>query len=104
MAGKLHTAVGERRHRHDDYPVAMAATPAVEPHWVQDGPVTVSHRRPMASDRRFVCQSDRSMGAVYYTLTDAESQRFMNEVPFSLDTDAGEDGHENQTQNERVDR
>ena len=57
MAGKLHTAVGERRHRHDDYPVAMAATPAVEPHRVQDGPVTVSHRRPMASDRRFVCQS-----------------------------------------------
>jgi len=48
-------------------------------------------------------QSDRSMGAAYYTLTDAESQRFMNEVPFSLGTDAGEDGHQNQTQNERVD-
>jgi integrase len=48
-------------------------------------------------------RSDRSMGAAYYTLTDAESQRFMNEVPFSLGTDAGEDGHQNQTQNERVD-
>jgi integrase len=35
-------------------------------------------------------QSDRSMGAVYYTLTDADSQKFMNEVPFSLGTDAGE--------------
>ncbi len=43
------------------------------------------------------------MGAAYYTLTDAESQRFMNEVPFSLGTDAGEDGHQNQTQNERAD-
>jgi integrase len=39
-------------------------------------------------------QSDRSMGAVYYTLTDAESQNFMNEIPFSLGTDAGERGQE----------
>jgi len=42
MAGKLHTSVGERRHRHVHYPVAMAATSAVEPHRVQDGPSTVS--------------------------------------------------------------
>jgi len=35
-------------------------------------------------------QSDRSMGNVYYTLTDAESQRFMNKVPFSLGERAGE--------------
>ena len=42
MAGKLHTSVGERRHRHDHYPVAMAATSAVEPHRAQDGPITVS--------------------------------------------------------------
>ena len=57
LAGKLHTAVGERSHRHDHYPVAMAATPAVESNRVQDGPVSVSHRFPMASDRRFVRQS-----------------------------------------------
>jgi hypothetical protein len=30
------------------------------------------------------------MGAAYYTLSDAESQRFMNEVPFSLSTDAND--------------
>lgn len=47
-------------------------------------------------------KSDKSMGAVYYTLTDAESQRFMNEVAFSLGTDVGEGGHQNQ--HERVDR
>ena len=47
-------------------------------------------------------QSDRSMGAVYYTLTDAESQRFMNEVPFSLGTEASEGAHQNQ--HERVDQ
>jgi hypothetical protein len=43
MAGKLHTVVGERRHRHDHYPVAMAATSAVELHRAQDGPRTVSY-------------------------------------------------------------
>jgi integrase len=33
-------------------------------------------------------QSDRSMGAVYYTLTEDDSQRFMKEVPFSLGSKA----------------
>jgi integrase len=40
-------------------------------------------------------QSDRSMGAVYYTLTDTDSQNFMNEVPFSLGTDASDAAHQN---------
>jgi len=35
----------------------MAATLAVEPHRVQDGPARVSLGRPMVSDRRFVRQS-----------------------------------------------
>ena len=33
-------------------------------------------------------QGVRSMGKVYYELADAESQRFMGEVPFSLGTSA----------------
>jgi transposase len=59
LAGKLRTVVGERRHRHDRYPVAMAATSAVEPHRVQDGPAIVSLGYPMASDRGSICESAR---------------------------------------------
>ncbi|HEV3302881.1 MAG TPA: tyrosine-type recombinase/integrase [Planctomycetaceae bacterium] len=43
-------------------------------------------------------QGDRSMGRVYYELTDDESQKFMQEVPFSLGTDARDPGRRNQTQ------
>src|SRR4051794_13936238 len=57
LAGKLHTRVGERRHRHDAYPVAMAATPAVELHRVQDGPAPVSLGPQMASDCRSICRA-----------------------------------------------
>jgi hypothetical protein len=57
MAGKLHTGVGERRHRHVDNPVVLAATSAVESHRVQDGPARVSFGRPMASDRRVLSRS-----------------------------------------------
>ena len=32
--------------------------------------------------------SDKSMGAIYYSLSDSESQALMTKVPFSLDTDA----------------
>jgi integrase len=42
-------------------------------------------------------QSDRSMGAAYYTLTDADSQKFMREVPFTLDMDASESDQQHQT-------
>jgi integrase len=47
-------------------------------------------------------RSDRSMGAVYYTLADAESQRFMNEVPFSFGADSSDGVHPSQSENERA--
>jgi integrase len=46
-------------------------------------------------------RSDRSMGAVYYTLTDAESQRFMNELPLVLQPELGDSGAQQQF-NERI--
>jgi integrase len=36
-------------------------------------------------------RSDKSMGAVYYSLSDAEWQAMMAKVPFSLGTDASEE-------------
>ena len=94
----MHTVVGERRHRHAHYPVAMAATSAVEPHRVQDGPVTVSYGRPMAFDRGLVSRSARfSSGRTAPRLIAALSgrnpldpnfrqplERFTRAIPFSV--------------------
>lgn len=40
-------------------------------------------------------RGDKSMGAVYYSLSDGESRAMMDKVPFLLDTDASEGNHHN---------
>jgi integrase len=42
-------------------------------------------------------RSDKSMGAVYYSLSDTESQAMMTKVPFLFDTDASKTNAENET-------
>ena len=43
-------------------------------------------------------RSDKSMGAIYYSLSDADSQGMMSKIPVSLDTDASEFNQQPETQ------
>jgi hypothetical protein len=41
-------------------------------------------------------RSVKSMGAIYYSLSDGESQALMSKFPISLDTDASKANHQDE--------